>query len=428
MRILLITAICASLSIPLFFAIAQEAPVELDGNADQQIQEKQQQIKELEKQIEDYQKEITNKGQEAQSIKVKLAILQSQINKINATVKALRLAAEETRLKAQLTSRSIAETKNEIDRRKLIVAEQIRLLDRQDAQRQLLPLVFMAQRFSDTLNIASDILTFEGKLNDSLRLLLGLQDELHSRKISLDESYKEQAQLIELRKIEQGEVAKKEQAQRGVYDGVKGEEKKLKEQVGVTQAQINSLRDDVYALAKIGVTVEDAVKFGELVATRAGIRPAFLIALLEVESRMGLSIGTGNWKKDMNPNQHTAFLEVTSKLKLDPDILPVSRKPDYGWGGAMGPAQFLPQTWLGYEAEIITLTGHNPPSPWNIEDAFMAAAIKLGNDGARAQTRDGELRAAKKYISGSATCTKSICTYYSNLVLDKADDIEKKLR
>ena len=93
----------------------------------------------------------------------------------------------------------------------------------------------------------------------------------------------------------------------------------------------------------------------------------------------------------------------------------------------MGPAQFLPTTWLAYEAEVARLTGHTPPSPWNIEDAFTAAALKLSRAGAVAKTRDAEISASYAYISGNPNCTKSICNRYANLIQDKAADIEVEL-
>jgi len=73
------------------------------------------------------------------------------------------------------------------------------------------------------------------------------------------------------------------------------------------------------------------------------------------------------------------------------------------------------------------LTGHNPPNPWSIEDAFMASAIKLSRAGAISKTKSGETAAAKAYISGSPSCTKAICNYYVNAVLSKAAIIEQNL-
>ena len=46
----------------------------------------------------------------------------------------------------------------------------------------------------------------------------------------------------------------------------------------------------------------------------------------------------------------------------------------YGWGGAMGPAQFIPSTWVLYEDKIKAITGKTA-DPWNIRDAFLASGI-----------------------------------------------------
>jgi len=176
------------------------------------------------------------------------------------------------------------------------------------------------------------------------------------------------------------------------------------------------------------VTAEQAASLGVLVANRIGIRPAFLIAILEIESRMGANVGTGRYPEDMHTRDHAAFLKITGELGLDPATTPVSKKPSYGWGGAMGPAQFLPSTWLGYADRVSSFTGRKPANPWNIEDAFFASAIKLARDGATSKTPAGELAAAKTYIGGSPNCSKSICNYYANLALDKAADIEPTLQ
>ena len=83
---------------------------------------------------------------------------------------------------------------------------------------------------------------------------------------------------------------------------------------------------------------------------------------------------------------------------------------------------------MAYEAEVARLTGHNPPDPWNIEDAFTAAALKLARGGASSKTRAGEMRAARAYIGGSPNCSRSICNHYANLVVDKVEDIEQELQ
>jgi membrane-bound lytic murein transglycosylase B len=93
----------------------------------------------------------------------------------------------------------------------------------------------------------------------------------------------------------------------------------------------------------------------------------------------------------------------------------------------MGPAQFIPTTWVSYEADVIRITGHNPPNPWNFQDAFSASAIKLSRGGASTQDRIGETRAAKAYISGNPACSTYTCINYAATILQKAADIERDL-
>jgi membrane-bound lytic murein transglycosylase B len=108
--------------------------------------------------------------------------------------------------------------------------------------------------------------------------------------------------------------------------------------------------------------------------------------------------------------------------------MPVSKEPSYaGCGGAMGPAQFLPTTWLLYEKRVAELTGHNPPNPWNVEDAFTAAALFLADRGAASKTVAGETSAAKAYISGSQSCNRYVCRSYASRIISLARDIENTL-
>jgi membrane-bound lytic murein transglycosylase B len=68
----------------------------------------------------------------------------------------------------------------------------------------------------------------------------------------------------------------------------------------------------------------------------------------------------------------------------------------------MGPAQFIPSTWVLYQGKIRSILG-KPGDPWNIKDAFLAAAVYLADSGAARQTQDSEWRAAIAYFSGSAS-------------------------
>ncbi|MFA6908970.1 MAG: lytic murein transglycosylase, partial [Patescibacteria group bacterium] len=125
--------------------------------------------------------------------------------------------------------------------------------------------------------------------------------------------------------------------------------------------------------------------------------------------------------------QQDEFIAITKKLGLDPDKMPVSATPSYGWGGAMGPAQFLPATWLMYESQIAFHSGHSPPNPWNNTDAFFASALYLRDLGASAQNETAEWTAAMKYLAGS-NWKKPSLRFYGDHVMEIASRIQEDIR
>lgn len=179
------------------------------------------------------------------------------------------------------------------------------------------------------------------------------------------------------------------------------------------EKEITFIREQLSLLERYHITLEEAIQDAIFAGSQTGVRPAFLLGVLEAESRLGLNVGTGNWREDMYncyrslgyitraEKEKNAFFQICQELGLNPDSQPVSAEPWYGCGGAMGIAQFMPTTWLAYRDRAAALTGHNPPSPWNHRDAFTAAAIKLAAGGANQRTEIGERHAYAKYLGGS---------------------------
>jgi membrane-bound lytic murein transglycosylase B len=87
----------------------------------------------------------------------------------------------------------------------------------------------------------------------------------------------------------------------------------------------------------------------------------------------------------------------------------------------MGPAQFIPSTWMGYRAKITAITGKTA-NPWDIRDAFLAAAIKLKAGGAG--TVKGEWAAAMIYFSGS---TNTRFRFYGDNVVTLANKYQAEI-
>ena len=169
----------------------------------------------------------------------------------------------------------------------------------------------------------------------------------------------------------------------------------------------------------------------------SGIRPAFLLAILQEELKLekfdmcyvtnfntgeGVRINDGKkLAKVMKPDRDIQdFLNITRGLGRDPSKTLVTCPMSFGWGGAMGPADFIPSTWIRYKDKIEEITG-KPADPWDIKDAFLAAGLYLSDSGAKTKTRDGEWNAAMIYFSSSTNPTYS---WYADDILAITDKIQ----
>jgi membrane-bound lytic murein transglycosylase B len=97
----------------------------------------------------------------------------------------------------------------------------------------------------------------------------------------------------------------------------------------------------------------------------------------------------------------------------------------FGFGGAMGPAQFMPSIWVKYKSRIEEISGRKPADPWNIRDAFLAAGLYLKDFGAASQKYNDEWRSAMIYFSGS---TNSKYRFYGDSVMNIAKGLEDDIK
>jgi hypothetical protein len=115
-----------------------------------------------------------------------------------------------------------------------------------------------------------------------------------------------------------------------------------------------------------------------------------------------------------------------AELGINPDDMKVSKKPWYGYGGAMGPAQFIPSTWVMYKDRIGAATGQVPPNPWDARTAIFASALLMMDNGADEQNRTAERRAALKYFAGG-NWAKPAYAFYGDDVMALADKFQREI-
>jgi membrane-bound lytic murein transglycosylase B len=76
-----------------------------------------------------------------------------------------------------------------------------------------------------------------------------------------------------------------------------------------------------------------------------------------------------------------------------------------GWGGAMGPAQFIASTWKLIDSRVAQSLGKTSSNPWAAPDAIMASATYLSDLGANTSYASQIKAACKYYGTGGSSCS-----------------------
>ncbi|MES2059627.1 MAG: lytic murein transglycosylase [Patescibacteria group bacterium] len=222
----------------------------------------------------------------------------------------------------------------------------------------------------------------------------------------------------------------------------KTEQNNYQQVIASKAAQVAQIKAALFKLAgAAAIQFGDAVQFARVVQAATGVDPAFLLAIIKQESNLGSNVGkcyltdtssgygvssTGRiWTNLMKPSRDIPpFLDITSSLGVDPlkTVVSCPIAGAGGYGGAMGPAQFIPSTWKLFISRITAATGHSTPNPWDPQDAFMASGMYLADLGASGTSVASQSRAACKYYgSGGASCT------YSRSVINLKNSIQSDI-
>lgn len=210
----------------------------------------------------------------------------------------------------------------------------------------------------------------------------------------------------------------------------------------LTEEEINQIKNKKFELLGEveSISFSEALNIAKYVSGITGIRPAFLLGVIKEELSLeqfdmcyltdykngnGINAVTGaSIKRVMNPTRDVpGFLIITKDLGKDFLKTMVTCPMSFGWGGAMGPADFIPSTWMRYKDKIEAVTGEKA-SPWKVKDAFLAAGMYLSDSGAKSQTMQGEWNSAMIYFSESVN---SPYTWYANGTIFLAEEIQKDI-
>lgn len=405
-----------TVSAPILFS-----PYKVEAQFDQEKAQLEKQLAEIEKEIAAQEKILAATQQQKATLQNKIKQLKQQAAKLALQIKSTNINLNYLNVQIDETNNAIAKTTENINQTKANLASLLQSLY-QLKQTSLIEILLSSRQLSEFFDYANALNSLQEKIQANINELNDLRITLDNQNQKLSSDKEATQSLLAMQLLQKDKLAQTQKEQAMLLEITKGNEAKYQQMLQASRQKANEIRSRIYDLlgVKTQVTFGEALEIANWVSSRLNIRPAFLLAILTQESNLGKNVGTCNrpgdpyeksWQVVMKPDSRDAFLQITKELGLDPNTTPIScpiHDPSRGmiagknsWGGAMGPAQFMPKTWLAYKDKIAQVTGHPQPNPWDVKDAFVAAALYLVNWGADKQTRDAEWRAAMIYFSGS---------------------------
>ena len=372
-----------------------------------------------------------------------LTSLAAQINKALLSIKASDITIKGLQSDIINKTLTINELSDKIEREKQSVSQLLRKTNEID-QSSMVEVVLSQKNISDFFLDIDSFNSIKKSLQDSLNAISDAKALKEKEKGILEDKENKEADVKAEKEAQKREVQKNEAEKAKLLSITKNNEKEYAKILADKKALSARIYAALFTLRDTnGIQFGQAYEYAVMVSKKTGVRPAFLLAIFSQESSYGANVGscylrdsnTGSgvgintgkaFAKVMKPDRDVQpFLQITSDIGRDPYNTRVSCPQSVGWGGAMGPAQFIPSTWMGVRGQIASYLGIPLADPWRPLDAFMAAGIYLRDLGAGAGGYTAERNAACKYFSGSKCSVSTFAAGYGDSVISKATAIQE---
>jgi peptidoglycan hydrolase CwlO-like protein len=358
-------------------------------------------------------------------LKNKISSLEADINQGKIMVKDLNIQISDTQVSIDKTTSEIKDSQNQI-------ANILRAVYQEDAKPSFV--ILLEGSLSDFFSNMAYLEGLNSKVSDLLDTTKNLKTYLQGQQVKMNDNVDQLQKTVALQTLQKKQNEQNQQQQKQYLQLTEAQyQQQLADKASAEQkaSKIKAMLFQMVGVSKVP-TFGEALEVAKSAAALVNIRPAFLLAIISQESAIGKNVGqclltnkdTGDGKKVstgaatsrvMKPTRDVPpFIDITTALGRDPYNTPVSCWiPAYvggsptGWGGAMGPAQFIASTWNLFADRLKKLLGATA-DPWGVKDSFTAAGLYLSDLGASAQTTTAESHAASKYYGGSSAYARSV--------------------
>lgn len=442
------------LSVLLFFALLSTLPVDAQFDTSKCNQEENEE--DCRKRIQEISKEIViiqagkqveveiqqELGTEINKLTGEIQKTSSEINKKNSLINNIKDDIVDKEKSLDDLNAKLRREKESLEK---ILRKRYELDDA-----TLFELILSSEQVSDFYEDAPAFSYVQSSLSDSFQIIDQLKVDIYGQKSALEQKREDEAAAKYSLQVEQKKIEDQKKQRDQALAVSEQKEASLAELQKLREAEAAEIASKLFELRDLaggGIEFGTAYQYAKEAGDKTGVRPAFILAILEQESNLGKNVGTCNrntsepiWSDIMpGPNSgswrddQTIYKALMKKLGRPligtPLSCPIKINGSYsGWGGAMGPSQFIPATWTSYESRIARSVGATTADPWNARHAIHATALYVADLGAGAQTYSAEKDAACKYYSGRSCSDPSVQNaFYGNGVMNRTIKIQSNI-
>lgn len=404
----------------------------------------QAQLDQIERDIEnnkgsltELQKQRTTLERDIQVLDSRIAIAQQQIRQTELSLKQIKTDITDKQQAIRLVDAKVTRSQDSL--------AQILRRTREIDDLSIATLALAAGSISDVFEQIDDYEKIQEALDASFDELAQYRGELDNRKRSLEEKEDEAEKVRSAQIVAKQAIQQDEQEKQTILKATKGQEKTYQQIIADKQKQAAAIRAALFGLRDTSsIAFGTAYEYAKEASRLTGVPAALTLAILTQETNLGENQGscyvtdltTGNgvgkntgraFSKVMaSPRDTAPFQAITESLGIDWSNTPVSCPQSVGYGGAMGPSQFIPSTWMLYKDRLSELAGGGFPDPWNARTAVFATALLMEDNGGDGGTRESWRRAALRYFAGG-NWSKPANAPYGDGVMRHMDRIQAEI-
>ncbi len=406
-------------------SLAVTCDTSLEGKTDQELQAISDQC---DRDIAAQQAVLGETQKQSSELTKGIAELTARINESKLKIKGNDAKIKQLKANIVVKNTYIGQLSERMDNIKKSIAKML-ISNYQTDQVSTVEIFLSSENLSNFFKDVDNFSTINAKLRDLNAELTGVKVDTEKAKKDLEAKKAQEEKLKFEQETTKAQSENLQKQKQTILTITKGQEEIYKKTIADLERKKNQIRNRLFrTVGGEELTFGEALKVIRPYESTIGVSSALVLAVLtqesSVDSMIGKNIGKcyynqpakNNNNSVMSPSQIPSFLAIMSDIGLNPNTTPVSCPiySDGSYGGAMGPAQFMPKTWwdvstsFGYKNRVGAVIGSTLPSPFNNKEAFVGTALYL---------KDAQDRCKTAFSKTSDIWACSASKYYGGLML-----------